>query len=361
MSRQRRSAVVASRRLVQAVALGWVVAVGVQFAAWAFARMAGRTPWTSRPPGVEGFLPISALMSLRLWLAGEGVHPVHPAGLAILLGVVAMSALLAKSFCSHLCPVGTVSEALGRTGARILGRSWTPPRWLDVPLRSLKYLLLAFFLWATWLALDLPGVRAFLDGPYNRVADTKMLLFFAHPSRLTGAVLGVLVVGSLLVRDLWCRYLCPYGALLGVVGRLAPLRVTRDAARCTGCQACTQACPARLAVHTMIRVGSLECSSCQDCVAACPVEGCLAVRPPRRAAPGVWLRPVVAVSLAVAMWLGVTLAFRIAGHWRGMVSEDEYAQRLREIDAPIYTHVEGLASPPSRRGSPGSTRARDDR
>ncbi len=361
MARQHLPPVVAARRAVQAVALAWAVVTGVRFAAWAFARMEGRAPWTSRPPGVEAFLPISALMSLRLWLAGDGVHPVHPAGLAILLGVVAMSALVAKSFCSHLCPVGTVSEALGRLGARLLGRNWAPPRWLDVPLRSAKYLLLAFFLWATWVAFDLPGVQAFLDGPYNRVADAKMLLFFAHPSRLTIAVLGVLVVGSLLVRDLWCRYLCPYGALLGLVGRLAPLRVTRDAARCTACRACTRACPARLEVHTLARVGSPECSSCQDCVAACPVAGCLVVRLPRRAARGQWLRPAVAVGLAVSACLAIALAFRLTGHWRGVMSEDEYARRLREIDAPIYMHVEGPPSTPRRRGAPPPPRDLDER
>jgi len=62
-----------------------------------------------------------ALMSLRLWFAGQGVHPVHPAALAILLGIVAMSVVLAKSFCSHLCPVGALSEWLGRLGQRLLG------------------------------------------------------------------------------------------------------------------------------------------------------------------------------------------------------------------------------------------------
>ena len=190
-----------------------------------------------------------------------------------------MSVLVAKSFCSHLCPVGTLSEGLGRLGVRLLGRTWLLPRWLDVPLRALKYVLLAFFLWATWVALDLPGVRAFLDSPYNRVADTKMLLFFAHPSRLTVAVLGVLVVGSVLVRDLWCRYLCPYGALLGVLGRLAPLKVTRNADTCIDCRKCTKVCPARLPVHAMGRMASVECTSCQDCVAVCPIKECLAVRP----------------------------------------------------------------------------------
>ncbi len=351
MRRAKPSRVVPLRRLVQVAFLVMVALMGAQFTVWAFARIAGRVPPVPRPAGVEGFLPISALMSLRLALAGEGIHPVHPAGLAILIAVLAMSALFAKSFCSHLCPVGTLSEGLGRLGARLLGRTWLPPRWLDVPLRALKYVLLAFFVWATWIALDLAGVRAFLDSPYDKVADAKMLLFFARPSRLTVAVLGILVVGSVLVRDLWCRYLCPYGALLGLVGRMAPFKVTRDASTCIDCKKCTKVCPARLPVHAMARTASVECSSCLDCVAVCPVKDCLAVRAPRTASAR-RLRPALAVAFAVVVYLGITAAFRVSGHWRGDVREQEYAQRLPEIDSPVYTHVGGLARSDGRPAAP---------
>ena len=352
MPRLRRFPLIRGRRLAQACFLVVVITAGVQFSLWARANSAGRPPILRRPPAVEGFLPISALMSLRLWLAGQGIHPVHPAGLAILVAVMAMSVLVAKSFCSHVCPIGTVSEALGRVGARLLGRCWQPPHWLDGPLRGLKYVLLAFFVWATWVALDLASVRGFLDSPYNRVADAKMLLFFARPSRLTVAVVGVLLVGSILVRDLWCRYLCPYGALLGLLGRLAPFKVTRDPATCTDCGRCTAVCPARLSVHAMTRVASAECPSCQDCVAACPVKGCLGVRPPLRSLR--WsVRPALVVGLAVGIYFGVTTLFRLGGHWRSSVSEQEYAARLREIDSPLYTHTGGIVSAETgRSGAP---------
>ncbi|MBI4914532.1 MAG: 4Fe-4S binding protein [Acidobacteria bacterium] len=355
MARRERFPIVRARRWVQVAFLVVVVAIGAQFTHWALALLAGRQPALGRPGGVEGFLPISALMSLRLWLAGDGVHPIHPAGLAILLGVVAMSLVLAKSFCSHVCPVGLLSEWLGRLGQRLLGSNLAVPRWLDWPLRALKFLLLGFFVWATWVVMDLPGTRAFLDSPYNKVADVKMLLFFAEPSRLTIAVLGVLVVGSIFVRDLWCRYLCPYGALVGLLGRFAPLKVTRDQATCTDCAKCTKVCPARLPVHRLVRVASVECTSCQDCVAACPIKDCLAVRPPRWASSRV-VRPIRAVALAALVWVAVAGAFRVSGHWRSEIGQDEFARRLQEIDSPLYTHVGGLAAsesptPPELRSS----------
>jgi polyferredoxin len=336
-----------ARRIVQIAFLLLVLAIGVQFSIWAFAHLDGRATGVSRPPGVEGFLPISALMSLRLWLVGGGIHPVHPAGLAILLGALLASLLVPRSFCSHVCPVGGVSELLGDLGRRLLGRTWLLPRWVDLPLRAIKYILLAFFVWATWVAMGLPSLRDFLDSPYNRVADVKMLLFFAEPSRLTAGVLAALVIASVLVRDFWCRYLCPYGALLGLLGRLSPLKVDRDATACIDCQACTRACPARITVHAATRVRHVECSGCQDCIAACPVAGCLAVRPPAKSRRS--LRPGAVVGIVAIGFLAVLGAFRLAGHWHSELSEAELARRLREIRSPAYGHPG--ASPPPTQGS----------
>jgi hypothetical protein len=69
MRRSRSSPVIPARRLVQVAFLLLVSVMGAQFTLWAFAHIAGREPAVGRPAGVEGFLPISALMSLRLALA----------------------------------------------------------------------------------------------------------------------------------------------------------------------------------------------------------------------------------------------------------------------------------------------------
>jgi ferredoxin len=331
------------RRVIQWTMTAVVVLIGAQFSLWVIPHIDGRWPEVSRPPGVEAFLPIDAMLGLRHLLLTGAVDAVHPAGLAIFIGICLMSVVVAKSFCSHVCPVGLVSELLGRLGIRLTGRTLTPPKWLDIPLRGLKFLLLGFFVWAIWFVMDPQAVEAFLESPYAKVVDAKMWLFFAEPSRLTIAVLGILVVGSIFVRDLWCRYLCPYGALVGVLGRFAPLKVTRDAAICTDCQSCTTVCPARLPVHTMRRVASIECTSCQDCVVACPVEACLVVRPPQRAGRKIWLRPATATLLAVGLYLAVVVGFRAAGHWHTDITEQEYHRRLQELESPLYSHVGGTA------------------
>jgi polyferredoxin len=322
-----------------------VSVIGAQFTLWVTAHAAGTWPWVPRPPGVEAFLPIGSMLALRHWLVSGVIDPVHPAGLAVLLGVLGTSLLIAKSFCSHLCPIGLLSEWTGRAGQRLFGRRIDLPRVVDVPLRGIKYGLLAFFMWAVWVAMDPHAVAAFLDSPYYRIADAKMWHFFAPPSTTTVVVLGVLLAASFVVRDFWCRYLCPYGALLGLAGLLAPFKVTRDTSRCTDCRACTRACPARLPVHAMQRIASPECTSCQDCIAACPVRDCLTVSPPTLSRRVPALRPALVTAGLVVLFFGTLLAFRVAGHWHSSVQEAELHRHLQQLDSPVYSHDTALSQP----------------
>jgi polyferredoxin len=328
------------RHLVQAGTALLVLAIGYEFVRWVHGLETGKAVG-ARPPGVEGFLPLSALMSLRhLWSTGE-IHPVHPAGLMILLAIVGTGLLLKKAFCSWLCPVGTISEMLAAVGQKAFGRRLRLPRVLDVPLRGLKYLLLLFFLHGIFVVMSPPAIAAFLDAPYNRVADIKMLFFFERMSPFALKVVAGLVVASMVIPYAWCRYLCPYGALLGALSLLSPLKVTRDPPSCIDCGLCTRACPSLLPVHRLDRVRSDECFGCLSCVAACPVTRALRVETPspwRRPA-----RPAVFAALVVLLFGGALQAARVWGVWRNEVTDAEYAARLREIDS--YDHFRGSATP----------------
>jgi polyferredoxin len=299
------------RHLFQLAFLALNVWIGVQF--YLFVRYyetAGRSLHASRPPGVEGWLPIASLMDLKLLLLTGEVPRFHPAGLFLLISFLGMSWLARKSFCSWLCPVGTVSEYLWRMGRHTFGRNFPLPRKLDIGLRSLKYLLLGLFLFAV-CSLPVEGIRAFLGGPYGLVADVKMLNFFRLLGLAGGTVIAALVMASVFVENAWCRYLCPYGALMGLVALASPLRIRRETSLCIDCDKCTRACPSSLPVAQLIHIRSAECTGCLQCVAACPAAGALAmVAPGRRPVPA-W-----AISVAVAgLFLGVHAYARWSSHW----------------------------------------------
>src|SRR5207253_574683 len=87
----------------------------------------------------------------------------------------------------------------------------------------------------TLILTPVPEIRAFLGGPYGLVADVKMLNFFGHMGEGTAVFLVVLVGLSLVVKNTWCRYLCPYGALMGLVALESPTRIVRNAGACIDC------------------------------------------------------------------------------------------------------------------------------
>jgi len=318
----------AVRAAVQVAFLVLCAWIGVEF--FLFMRWGlsgGQAAPAAHPAGAEGFLPIAALLSLKHWLVTGRIHGFHPAGLFIFLAVLGLGLLLKKAFCSWMCPVGTLSEGLWRLGRRLFGRNLALPRWADYPLRAVKYLILGFFLWAVW-RMDGPALEAFLDSPYNAAADVRMYLFFAHISGLALGVVLVLAGLSLLVQNVWCRYLCPYGALLGLLSLASPVRVTRNASSCIDCRLCTKACPSRIQVHQAGRVGSDECTACYRCVAVCPVKDTLQMRGPAGPAVPGWVFGLLAVGLFVA----VTGAAMLAGQWKTRLTGQDYLQLIPDAE-----------------------------
>jgi polyferredoxin len=290
-------------------------------------------PPPERPPSVEAWLPISNLMSLTCLLRTGEASPVHPAGLVLFNLILALTILAGRGFCSWVCPIGTLSEWAHRLGKRLFGRNLDLPPWADIPLRGLKFLLLAFFLYAI-LGMPALALKAFLDGPYNRIADVKMYLLFAELTRTTAIVLVVLLVLSVAIRNFWCRYLCPYGALLGLAAWFSPVTVRRDVVRCTNCKRCETVCPNRVAICAGTRVRSLECTTCYSCVKACPVPGTLDVSwpSPRRA-----ISMAAYATLLVVAFALVAQTARSAGYWETNTPPAAYVsfyRRIQEIGHP---------------------------
>jgi polyferredoxin len=235
------------RNRFQLVVFLLTLAVGLQFYLFV-AQAGGDGPITiQRPAGVEGFLPIGALLGWKQLLTTGVWDPIHPAAMVILFYTAAISLLLRKSFCSWFCPVGAVSEWLWKLGRRNFGKNLQPPAWLDWPLRTLKYLLLFFFVYIT-ISMSSAEIASFLGTPYYQLADVKMLHFFTHIGTVAGVTLASLLTMSIFIRNFWCRYLCPYGALMGICALFSPTRVQRASDTCTNCLQCTRVCPSHLPI-----------------------------------------------------------------------------------------------------------------
>ncbi|MCL5006163.1 MAG: 4Fe-4S binding protein [Acidobacteria bacterium] len=283
-----------------------------------------------RPAGVEGWLPVAGMMNLKYWLATGHIPAIHPAAMFLLLAFLSIAFLFRKAFCSWLCPVGTISEYLWRAGRRIFRRNFRLPAWLDIPLRGLKYLLLGFFLWAV-ADMSADAIANFMHTPYGLIVDVKMLDFFRFLGVTGLVVVSLLVVASLFVENFWCRYFCPYGALLGLVSLASPLRIRRNAETCIDCEKCAKVCPAWLPVDRLGSVRSAECTGCLACVAVCPVESALAMSLPRRLESKRMRNglPAWAMAAGIALlFLGLVGFAKATGHWQSHVSNAVYRQLI---------------------------------
>jgi polyferredoxin len=332
------------RQIVQLafVALnGWL---GIQFYLWVrYFERSGQGLNVPRPAGAEGWLPIAGLMNTKYLLQTGHMPAVHPAAMVLFIAFMLMSLLLKKAFCSWLCPVGTFSEHLWKLGRKIFGRNLRFPRRLDIPLRGLKYLLLGFFVFVIG-AMSAESILEFMSTPYGLVADVKMLNFFRDIGLTAAIVIALLVLLSMLVENFWCRYLCPYGALLGLTSLLSPVKIRRDAEACIDCGKCARACPSNLPVDRLEQVRSVECSACMACVAACPAQGALQLALlPRQAAPSAerWRRralsPLTLAATLGCIFFGLVFYARLTGHWQTNLS--------REVYMELVSHANDAAHP----------------
>jgi polyferredoxin len=320
------------RQAIQAVFLLLNLWIGVQFFLFVrYYESGGHTMRVARPAGVEGWLPIAALMNLKA-LALTGAMPViHPAGTILLIAFVAASWVFRKSFCGWLCPVGAVSEYLAVLGRKFFRRNFRLPSLADVPLRGLKYILMGLFISAV-ASMSVPAIRQFLDSPYGVVDDVKMLNFFRELAMTGGIVMALLAVASVFVQNFWCRYLCPYGALMGIVSLSSPLRIRREESACIDCAKCAKACPAALPVDRLITIRSAECTGCMQCVAACPAHGALYLSAPMKRRIPPW---VLAAGIAALFSAGYAYG-RLTGHWDTKLPDIVYFQLVPHADE--YEH-----------------------
>jgi len=287
--------------------------------------------YVARPPSVEAFLPIGALVNLKR-LVFTGVYdPIHPAGLTIFIAALVIALLLRKGFCGWICPVGFASNLAEKLSMKlkIIRRL---PIWLDYPLLAPKYMLLFFFAFLILLKMGIQAIEAFNNSAYNLVVDAKMLLFFLEPSELTIWVMTFLVGASLLLRNFWCRYLCPYGALLGLLSLFSPVKIKRDPESCIDCRKCEKVCPGSIMVAEGKTIYNPECIGCLECVAVCPVDDCLSVNVGRRQVAAIWL-PLGIVGMFLLFW-GVAV---LSGHWHSEVPVDllkQYYLQAGQLEHP---------------------------
>jgi polyferredoxin len=247
---------------------------------------------------VKIFLDFDPLILITTVLSA---HTVEKAFFFSLIMIV-ITLVLGRVFCGWVCPLGTLNNMLSslRKGKRIK----SPGNW-----HSIKYLILIFTLVSSLFTLQLVGImdplslfiRSFsisiypalsysvsslFDVMYNSnipgvvfVSEAvysvlkKSVLPFLQPSYLQSAFIGVLflfIMGLNLIENrFWCRYLCPLGALLGLLSRFSLLKRSVSEG-CSSCGACAGVCQGNASPDKKENWRDTECYYCWNCDDICP-------------------------------------------------------------------------------------------
>lgn len=333
--------------------------------------------WTfdkSYVPNFETYCPFGGLQAWGTYLV-RGSLPCSMTTIQIFMGATLMvgAFLLSKLFCGYICPLGTFSQWLGKLGDKIFKKRRDITGIADKALRSIKYILLFITFYFTL------GQSELFCKNYDPFFATFTL--FDHDVTVWMSVLSIslLVLGAMMFRMFWCKYLCPLGAvtnifryfimfavviggyvalslagvsisyvwplaivsILGYIleiwkmeSRIFPfLKVTRNEDICIDCGKCAKVCRHGIPVDKMGKVDHIDCDLCTECVHACPKDGALTINRKRKIG---WLPAAITVVLVI-------VALVLANQMRIPTIEVRWADDAQFENARVYERT-GLKS-----------------
>ena len=215
-------------------------------------------------PGAIGSCPLGALQNALS--TSDTRLPAYIFGIIILFGLS-----LGRTICGWLCPVGLGQELLYKIKTPKVKKS----RFTRV-LSYLKYVILGVLVVLVPMLFAIPGFCEYICPAGTFEGGLGLLSNSANEGKL--AILGplftwkfmllvLIIVGAVFIYRVFCRFLCPLGALYGFFCRIALLGVKLDKNKCTDCGLCVSVCKMDIK-----NVGDHECIHCGACISACPAK-----------------------------------------------------------------------------------------
>ena len=241
---------------------------------------------------------LTSLISGHIWIKG----------FLWAMAILFLTIFLGRFFCGFICPFGTLHHVVSTIRPALKGKRMIEANQRS-PAHRVKYFLLIALLIAALLGVNFsgildpisllfrslaqavfPGVGIGLKELFDLMAqsDIKTLNLlsygaevlvspvfgYGYQSYKTGWLIGgifllVLFLNRIKPR-LWCRILCPLGALLGIFSRVSILRLEKDSEKCTDCKSCTQGCQGAASPQPGQEWENSDCLLCFKCFDSCP-------------------------------------------------------------------------------------------
>ncbi|MCD6323065.1 MAG: 4Fe-4S binding protein [Clostridiales bacterium] len=211
---------------------------------------------------LHAICPFGGIASIiELITAGTLVPKLQLSTLVISGLILILTLIFGAVFCSFVCPLGTIQEWVGKLGKKIFKKQYNTfiPQKLHNIFKYLRYVVLILTVILTFNASRL--IFADVD-PYY-----AMYHFFTDEVTIGSlVVLAVVLLSSLFIERPWCKYACPYGAFLGLVGKISIFKIKRKTSTCNHCTLCDKKCPMNIEISKKETIGDTHCIRCMNCV-----------------------------------------------------------------------------------------------
>jgi len=191
---------------------------------------------------------------------------IYPLGIIAGFLILLITLFIGRKFCGYICPIGTIQEWLYQLNPKRKScRNF--PKNLHKTLLPLKYVLLLFTIVTASLGIHYLYIRFC---PIYGISHPQYITIFS-----ISTIAGILFLGFFVER-FWCRYLCPYAALMNLflyLGRLLRLPrpvLHRNMETCIDCTLCSKSCPMLIEIHEKEVIDDVNCIYCGRCLKVCP-------------------------------------------------------------------------------------------
>lgn len=244
---------------------------------------------------VELFFFIDPLISLITLLSSWHIYR----WLVLSLITVILTIILGRVFCGWICPFGTINHIIGLFRSKL-----SMKKQVDVQKPS-KYMKIKYIILAVIVGISIAGSafgsildpfslltkgisliffpiigqslhsmnqsdNGYIQAGYYFISDvfTGFKPYYTNHSFWIGILFFIIILLNIFVPRLWCRFLCPLGAMLSIIGKFNLFKIKRDEDKCTHCLKCVPKCQGACSPdENWIKN---ECLTCLNCVVSCP-------------------------------------------------------------------------------------------
>ena len=236
----------------------------------------GLEPLVLGSASLHAICPFGGIVSSYAYFTGGAfVKKIHTSSFILMWLVLLLTIVFGPVFCGWVCPLGSVQEFIGKIGTKLFKKKYNRfiPAGIDTYLRYLRYVVLGLVLYETAVV----GILVFADyDPYFALFN----VWSGEVAWSAFAILAITLAGALFVERPWCKYACPYGALLGIFNTFKLVKLSRNPGTCTSCKRCDLVCPMNITPSDDTNVRNHQCIMCLECTSEheCPVDDALVLK-----------------------------------------------------------------------------------